>query len=59
MELCASAVLRRTIKLNATQRKSKFTITMDEYQRHVFVLKLMDGIGVMTRKELEEKSIQI
>jgi hypothetical protein len=49
--------------LTARRRSTSFTISIDEYQVHVLVhvlvLKLMDGIRVMTRKELEGKGIQI
>ncbi|HEY3661004.1 MAG TPA: hypothetical protein VGK91_07235 [Candidatus Udaeobacter sp.] len=40
---------------NATeqdQQEIQFMINMDEFQIHVFVLKLMDGVAVISRREL-------
>jgi len=49
----------RKIKLNKTSKKYKFTYTAPEYQVHIFVLKYMDGIKVMTRSELEASGIRL
>jgi len=32
---------------------------MDEYQIHIYVLKLMDGIRVVSKRELTELSIEL
>jgi hypothetical protein len=49
----------RKVRLNATSKKYKFTVNMDEYQVHVFVLKSMDGIRIMTRAELEQRGVKL
>lgn len=49
----------RKIRLTPTGKKYKFTANMDEYQLHVFVLKLMDGIRVLSRKELKAQGITL
>ncbi|MGH9198068.1 MAG: hypothetical protein ACRD1T_20335, partial [Acidimicrobiia bacterium] len=49
----------RKVHLSPTQKKYKFTVTMDEHQVHVFVLKLMDGIKLLTRAELRDRKIDI
>jgi hypothetical protein len=38
-------------------KKYKFTITKSEYQVHVFVLKLMDGVRVVSKHELADLGI--
>jgi len=47
----------RKVRLNKTAKKHKFTVTMDECQVHVFVLRLIDGISVLTRAELRDRGI--
>lgn len=49
----------RKVRLNKTAKKFKLTFNTDEYQVHVFVLRMMDGIKVMTKKELRDFGIQI
>jgi hypothetical protein len=50
----------RKVRLTRSQKKRyKFTINMDEYQVHVFVLKLMDGIRVVSKKELADLGIEL
>lgn len=49
----------RKARLNKTAKKYKFTINMDEYQVHLFVLKLMDGINVLSRRELKDLGVDI
>lgn len=49
----------RKVRLNKTSKKYKFTVNMDEYQVHVFVLKLMDGIRVVPRGELADLGIEL
>jgi len=49
----------RKIKLKNTQKKYKFTYSTDEYQVHIFVIKLMDNIKVLTKEELLKKGINI
>lgn len=49
----------RKARLVKTQKKYKFTINMEEYQVHLFVLKLMEGISVLSRRELKEIGVDI
>jgi hypothetical protein len=49
----------RKSRMNKTARAFKWTVTMDEYQVHVYVLKLMDNLNVLSRRELKEKGIDI
>jgi hypothetical protein len=49
----------RKVRFGKTSKKYKFTINMDEYQVHVFVLKMMDGISVLSRRELREMGVEI
>ncbi len=49
----------RKVRFGKTSKKYKFTINMDEYQVHVFVLKMMDGINVLSRRELREMGVEI
>lgn len=43
----------RKERFEKTSKKFKFTIQMEEYQLHVFVIKLMDGIQILSRRELK------
>jgi hypothetical protein len=47
----------RKAKINKTQKAYKFTLTTDEYQVHIYAIKYMDGIKVISRQELETKGI--
>lgn len=47
----------RRVRINPTQKKYKFTVSMDEYQVHVFVLKNMDGIRVVPKSELQRYNL--
>jgi len=49
----------RKVRLNKTSKKYKFTVNMDEYQVHVFVLRRMDGIRVVPRNELPKFGIEL
>jgi hypothetical protein len=49
----------RKARLNKTTKKFKWTINMGEYQVHVFVLKMMDGISVLSRRDLKGMGIEI
>ena len=49
----------RRVRLNRTSKKYKFTINLDEYQVHVFVLRLMEGIRVVSRSELADLGIEL
>ena len=49
----------RKVKVNKTNKPYKFTINCDDYQVHVFVIKLMDGIRVFSRDELDNKGITL
>lgn len=43
----------RKDRFEKTAKKFKFTIQLEEYQVHIFILKLMGGISVMSRRELK------
>lgn len=47
----------RKVRLSKTGKKYKFTTNMEEYQVHIDVLKLMDGIADYSRKELRDMEI--
>ena len=49
----------RKEKINKTQKPYKFTLSSDEYQVHVYAIKYMDKIRVMSREELGRKGIPI
>lgn len=49
----------RKVKLNKSQKSYKYTVNTDDYQVHVFVIKQMPGVKVMSREELQEKGIYI
>jgi hypothetical protein len=49
----------RKDRLNPTAKKFKFTINKDDYQVHVYVLKLIDGIRVVTKRQLEEMGVRL
>jgi hypothetical protein len=49
----------RKIKPNKTSKPYKFTFDTDDFQVHIFVLKLMTNIKVYSRKELKNKGINI
>jgi hypothetical protein len=49
----------RKIKPNKASKPYKFTYDTDEFQVHIFVLKLMPNIKVYSRKELKDKGIYI
>jgi hypothetical protein len=47
----------RKVKINKTDKPYKFTINFADFQVHIFVLKLIDGIKVLSREELENEGI--
>jgi hypothetical protein len=49
----------RKIKLKSTSKKYKFTYSTDEYQVHIFVLRLMDNIKLLSKEELLRQGINI
>ena len=49
----------RKAKIVKTQKPFKWTFSTDDYQVHIYVIKNMPGIKVMTREELQEKGINI
>jgi hypothetical protein len=49
----------RKVKINKTQKPYKFTFSAEEYQVHIYALKYMDGIKVLSRDELGKKGITI
>ncbi len=63
LEISSAPKLKRSRSSKRTSLSSsnliKFTVNMDDYQVHVFVLKLMDGIKVMTRTELEQRRTKV
>jgi len=49
----------RKAKINKTQKPYKFTLSTDEYQVHVYAIKYMEGIKVVSREDLKKKGINI
>lgn len=49
----------RKVRLGKTQKDYKFTLSTDEYQVHIYVIKLMEGIKIYSRKELLGKGIKM
>ncbi|MGO8927207.1 MAG: hypothetical protein ACLQU3_09995 [Limisphaerales bacterium] len=49
----------RKAKISKTQKPYKFTESTAEYQVHVFVIRYMDGIKVMTREDLQKQGVSI
>lgn len=49
----------RKVRLNETSKTYKFTVSTDEYQVHVFVLKLMDGVKVVSKNELVDLGLEL
>jgi len=49
----------RTKRLNETDKKYKFTVDADGPQVPVYVMKLMDGLSVLSTSELRERGISI
>ncbi len=49
----------RKAKIAKTQKPYKFTLTTDEYQVHIYALKYMDGVKVLSREELSKRGVKI
>ncbi|MGC9322614.1 MAG: hypothetical protein ACP5FY_10290, partial [Kosmotogaceae bacterium] len=49
----------RKVRLTETNKKYKFTVNMEEFQVHVFVLRRMPGIEVLTRRQLRDRELDI
>ncbi|MDX6501503.1 MAG: hypothetical protein QOG23_4763 [Blastocatellia bacterium] len=49
----------RKAKINKTGKPYKFTLTTDDYQVHIYALKYMDGIKVLSREELQKRGVNI
>ena len=49
----------RKAKLNKTSKRYKYTHSAADFQVHVFVLKLMDNIKIMSRQEVDQAGIDI
>lgn len=49
----------RKAKINKTPKPYKFTLTTDEYQVHIFAIKYMDSIKVLSRDDLGKRGIKI
>ena len=49
----------RKAKIDSTKKPYKFVLQGEEYTVHVFALKHMDNIKVMTREELQKKGVRL
>lgn len=49
----------RKAKINKTQKDYKFTFSSEEYQVHIYAIKYMEGIKVMSRNDLDKRGIKI
>ena len=49
----------RKAKINKTQKAYKYISPGEEHTVHIFVIKNMDGIKVMTREELQKRGVTI
>lgn len=49
----------RKVRLAPTPKKYKFTVVLEECQVHVFILRLMDGIRVYSRKDMKGRGIPL
>ncbi|MFH1218995.1 MAG: hypothetical protein V1694_00885 [Candidatus Eisenbacteria bacterium] len=49
----------RKAKINKTQKAYKFALTSDDYQVHIYAIRHMDGIRVLSREELKKRGINI
>jgi len=49
----------RKAKINKTAKPYKFTLSTDEYQVHIYAIKYMDRVKILSRDELGKKGITI
>jgi hypothetical protein len=49
----------RKAKINKTSKPYKFTLTTEDYQVHIFAIKYMDGIKILSREELQKRGVSI
>jgi hypothetical protein len=49
----------RKAKINKTSKNFKFTVNMEDYQVHVYVIKYMDDIKVLSRAELHTRGVHV
>jgi hypothetical protein len=49
----------RKARIGKTSKKFKWTVNMEEYQVHIYVIRMMDGISVLSRRELKEMGVEI
>lgn len=49
----------RKAKLDSTKKPYKFVLQGDEYTVHIFVLKHMENVKVMTREELQKRGVRV
>jgi len=49
----------RKAKLIKTKKRYKYTINEKDFQVHVFVIKLMEGIKILTAEELDARDISV
>ncbi len=47
----------RKVRLQNTSKNYKFTVNMDEYQVHIYILKRLDSIQVVSKRDLEDLGI--
>lgn len=48
----------RKIKLTKTSKRYKYTYSDQDYQVHIFIIKLFENIKVMSRQKLENKGVE-
>jgi hypothetical protein len=49
----------RKVKINKSAKSHKWTLTTDEYQVHIYAIKYMDGVKVLSRSELGKRGVTI
>jgi hypothetical protein len=49
----------RKVKLNKASKPYKWTMSTNEYQVHIYAMKYMDGVKVLSRDELHKRGINI
>jgi hypothetical protein len=49
----------RKVRLNGTNKEYTFTVVMDDYQVHVFVIRKMPNVDLMTRQQLRQQGVNI
>ena len=49
----------RKVRLNGTNKEYKFTVLMEDYQLHIFVMRKMPNVDVMSRAQLRQQGVNI